>query len=276
MRTSCTQVDLQLGFAGGPSNSHTSWPTVTTKSTLGISVAVDSIFRMSLAWSRCLSPLPHSAARYSGLRDSHIRVFPNGVDRRLFFRHDKISARAALGLAHDVHIVAFVGRFVHGKGPDRVVAAIQGLPKTHAILIGEGPNTPVGDQILFQGVVEHQRLPLYLSASDVFVLPTTGEGSCNAILEALACGLPVVSSVGDFNDEILSPDVSIRVDPLDVGEIRAAITALLLDERRRVRMGENSLERARRFSIDTRARGIVDWMQARVGVVDRQSVGPTA
>jgi glycosyltransferase involved in cell wall biosynthesis len=196
-----------------------------------------------------------------------IAVFPNGTDPRLFFPRDRKEARTRLGLSETARLVAFVGRFDEGKGPNRVMAAIEGLDDTFALLMGEGPMAVDGERIAFKGVVKRNMLPWYLSAADLFVLPTTGEGSCNAILEAMACGLPVVSSRGAFNDDILNADVSIRVDPMDVGQIRGAIAALLSDGARRQHMSDCCQEWSRHFSIEERAEGIAKWIGQRLSAV---------
>lgn len=202
-----------------------------------------------------------------GIDADKIAVFPNGTDPRLFFPRDRTEARNRLGLSATAKIVAFVGRFDEGKGPDRVMAAVEGLEDAYALLMGEGPIVIQGKRVAFKGVVGRDLLPWYLSAADVFVLPTTGEGSCNAILEAMACGLPIVSSVGAFNDDILNPKVSVRVDPMDVGQIREAIDTLLRDDARRRRMSEECREWSRRFSIEERARNIVQFIGERLSTV---------
>ncbi len=197
--------------------------------------------------------------------DSKVEVFPNGVDRALFFPRDRAEARRRLNLPEGLPLVAFVGHFIPRKGPDRVLSALEGLPSVKALMIGEGPMVLRSECIAFQGVVEHDQLPWYLSAANVFVLPTTGEGSCNAVLEAMACGLPVVTANASFHDNILNSDVAIRIDPLNISEIRQAMDALLADPMRREFMGERCAEWSARFSIEKRAARIAAWMADLMG-----------
>jgi glycosyltransferase involved in cell wall biosynthesis len=173
-----------------------------------------------------------------------------------------------LGFPQDARIAAFVGHFIERKGPQRALEAVERLDNAQIMLLGAGPTRLGSPRICFEGVVEHDVLPEYLSAADVFVLPTLQEGCCNAILEAMACGLPIVSSVGDFNDDILNDEVSIRVDPLDVDAISAAIKTVLDDESLRMRMSAKCLVHSEKFSVDNRARGILQWIS---GPVDRHT-----
>ena len=80
------------------------------------------------------------------------------------------------------------------------------------------------------GTVPHEKVYMYLNASDVFVLPTLAEGLCNAILEALACGVPVISSDLPFNYDVLDDSCSILVNPKNKDEIYSAILRLKEDE----------------------------------------------
>ena len=95
-------------------------------------------------------------------------------------------------------------------------------------------------------------------------MPTQKEGCCNAIVEALAMGLPVISSDGAFNDGILDDKNSIRLNPNDVDEIAAAIKKLKDDKDLRNRMSEYSLSRHKEYSIEGRAKKILDFIKSRI------------
>jgi teichuronic acid biosynthesis glycosyltransferase TuaC len=127
--------------------------------------------------------------------------------------------------------------------------------------LGTGPNPPEGESVLVNRSVEHGEVPEWLSAADVFVLPSTWEGSCNAILEAMACGLPVIAADGAFNDEILNEEVSIRVDPMDVGAIRRAVAHMRDSESLRVAMGAAALVWSSRFDTAIRAKAMLEFME---------------
>lgn len=173
------------------------------------------------------------------------RVFPNAVNSKLFHLMDKTLAREKLGCSVSDFIVAYCGRFNHRKGVSRVSDAIKVLGDNNVKSIfiggladnyGKEPDCP---NIIFKGRLSHDRIPLYLNAADVFVLPTLAEGCPNSVIEAMACGLPIISSDLPFNYDILDDTNSILIDPMDVTEIAEAIRRMKSDEefRRRLRMG---------------------------------------
>lgn len=191
----------------------------------------------------------------------HIREFPNGIDNLLFYPRDKKEMRLKYNLPSDKIIVAFTGQFIERKGPNRLLQAIQGIKDIGVIFIGKGPIHLEGDPILFKGVLHHEQVPEFLSTADMFVLPTLAEGSCNAIIEAMGCGLPIISSNGKFNDDILNDEVSIRVDPMNVEEIRKAIIYLYENKKKRILMGEKAHCHSSNFNIENRAKNILDWIK---------------
>jgi glycosyltransferase involved in cell wall biosynthesis len=190
-----------------------------------------------------------------------IRVIPNGVDLSIFYPRDKRQARQALGLPLNKFIAIFVGGFDDRKGVLRLLEAVSGLDdKVGLVLLGDGPLQPDSASILYKGKVHHQQVVNWLSASDVFVLPTLAEGSNNSILEALACGLPVISSDGEFNNDILNNSVSLRIDSQNISAIRASICKLRDDCGLRETMSKNAVVWARKFDINLRSKRMLEWM----------------
>lgn len=195
-----------------------------------------------------------------------ISVFPNSIDHKLFYCRDKKEMRKKYGLPEDAFIIAFVGRFVDIKGPNRLSQAIKkiGPEKVKSIFIGDGEVKPTCEGILIQGPQSHDKIPELLSAADVFVLPTLAEGCCNAIIEAMACGLPVVSSKMPFNDDILDDTCSIRINPNDINEIAEAIELLLTDCKFRVNLAEGAIKKAQKLNIRNRAKNITEFMDSKI------------
>ena len=195
-----------------------------------------------------------------------IGVFPNSINKNLFYPRDKNEMRKKYGFPENAFIAAFVGRFVGIKGPDRLSKAIEkvGTDRVKSIFIGSGEVKPSCGGILLQGPQPHENMPELLSAADVFVLPTLAEGCCNAIIEAMACGLPVISSDRDFNDDILDSTCSIRIDPNNIDDIAEAIELLLNDSGLRSKLAEGASEKAKQLDIETRARNIINFMESKI------------
>ena len=142
-------------------------------------------------------------------------IAPNSIDADMFYVRNKEDCRAKFGAKNDDFIVAFVGGFIERKGFGLLQRVLSRHPEWKCILIGMGdiPVNLSSDQVVFSGRVSHDLIPEYLCAADVFVLPTLAEGCCNAIIEAMGCGLPIISSDRDFNNDIIDDTCSIRINP---------------------------------------------------------------
>ena len=127
--------------------------------------------------------------------------------------------------------------------------------------MGSGELKPDCNNILFCGKISNDEVAKYLNAADVFVLPTNGEGCCNAIVEALACGLPVISSDLPFNDDVLDETNSIRVDVNGINQIENAINKLKTDKSLLNGLREGAARSAEKFDINVRAENIIRFME---------------
>ena len=210
-----------------------------------------------MANSSCLARL---VERDLGVCRERIGIFPNGLDHQLFFPRDRQLMRREHGLPDELFLVACAAKQDWLKGPIRVGQAIDGLSGVGGVFLGSGTHPPKSPNIVFNQPVTPEGVPELLSAADIFVLPTAWEGCCNAILEAMACGLPIISSEGEFNDDILNPQVAVRVDPMNVGAIRQAIVSLRDDSARRCSMGLAARQWSQRFEIGRRTRAVLDFM----------------
>jgi teichuronic acid biosynthesis glycosyltransferase TuaC len=198
-----------------------------------------------------------------------ILVEPNGVDLGRMHPVDRTAMRNKFSISTDGFVAAFVGSNDERKGPQRLVAAASGIPGVSCILAGSGTDTIKSACIEKCGVVLHEVIPELLACADIFVLPTIAEGSCNSVIEAMACGLPIVTSNGRYMDDIVDEEVAIRVDPTDVRAIREAILKLKNDPERRQRMTEACLFKAKTLDINERAKRVTEWMKR---IVARHSV----
>lgn len=204
--------------------------------------------------------------------EEKIGLFPNGVDLTMFYPRDRIWSRKILNINNEDFIISFIGKFSKEKGIDILLRAANNLEKVKVILIGAGKIDYDNQNIIFKGTLPHDMIPIYLSASDIFVFPTLCEGSSNSLLEALACGLPVISSKGDFNDDILNDDVSIRIDPTNVNEIQEAILYLKNNPQVRRTMSENALRWIKSFDVKKRAYNILNWMNDLISIQQQNKI----
>ena len=207
------------------------------------------------------SVIKQSLIDHLKISEEKIAVFPNGVDLSRFFPRERFAMRKKYGFPNDKFIIVFVGHFDERKGPHRLLSAVSGMDNIGLVFIGAGKIPLIGKNILFKGALEHEKVPEMLSAADIFVLPTLAEGSCNAIIEAMACGLPLVTSINEFNDDIIDGNVAIRIDPKDVNEIRDAIVELSNNRNLRNKMSSCALEKAKQFDISLRAEKIMQWLE---------------
>jgi glycosyltransferase involved in cell wall biosynthesis len=146
-----------------------------------------------------------------GAPPGKVTVLRNGVDTALFRPMDRAAVRAALGV--DGPTLISVGHLIPRKGHDRIVAALPDLPGFRLLIVGEGgeraaleqraASLGVADRVRLVGAVPHADLPRYYSAADALVLASSREGWANVLLEAMACGTPVLASNIPGNPEVV-------------------------------------------------------------------------
>lgn len=165
-------------------------------------------------------------ALHLGADPARALVVGNGVDISKFQPYPKDQARAKLGIAPHARVLISVGGLVERKGFHRVIPLLPDLLKSYPELVylivggasAEGNNRAelekmvadlgVGAHVRFLGPKPHEDLAEVLSAADVFVLATRAEGWANVFLEAMACGLPVVTTdVGGNREVVCRPEL---------------------------------------------------------------------
>jgi glycosyltransferase involved in cell wall biosynthesis len=176
--------------------------------------------------------------RELGAAPERIHVLRNGVDLAIFRPVDRAAARGELGLSGPV--LVSVGHLIERKGHDLVVEALAMLPGCTLLVVGEGPQRTalsrlavrlgVADRVRFLGEIAHERLPAIYGAADLLVLASSREGWPNVVLEAMACGTPVIASqVEGVPEMITSRDAGLILPERSAAAIAAAVEALLAD-----------------------------------------------
>lgn len=194
--------------------------------------------------------------------DIPVLIAPNAIDTSLFYKRDKLECRKKLGMPENKFIVGFVGSFTERKGDKRLLKAVEELDDVYLAYAGKGNESPQGEKVLFCKALSHDDIPIFLNAIDVFCLPTLNEGSCNAIVEAAACQVPIISSDLPFNDDLLNATNSIRIDPMSIEQIKKSIKNLYDDSQKRNTLAVNVFEDAKRFTIERRAQGILEFIKS--------------
>jgi glycosyltransferase involved in cell wall biosynthesis len=190
-----------------------------------------------------------------GVAEDRVSIIPNGVDAGRF-SPPRDGEREP--------VILYVGSFIERKGIRYLLSAapdlLRILPGYRIELIGEGPQEPqlremvrlsgVSDRVVFRGFLSQDEVRDAMQRARIFVLPSLEEGLGVVLLEALACGTPVVASdVGGIPD-IVTRDVGALVPPADPSCLRDAIVRIL-----------RSPELWAEFSTNARARVVMsfDW-----------------
>lgn len=192
---------------------------------------------------------------------ANILLVPNAADANIFYPRDKGEMRKKYQIPENRKIVIFVGGFSSNKGYQRVLLAIKDLNEVYGIFLGKGEIKNDYGKVLFKGLVKHFQVAEMLSCADVFVLPTQDEGSSNAIVEAMACGLPIISSDIPAIREQCNPSFSILVGPNDVEQIKNAIASIIYDNYKLHAMRENAIDHSKKYTLKARAKKISDFLE---------------
>ena len=164
-----------------------------------------------------------------GMDARKISLHYTGLDRDRFRPLDHSGLRAALGqslglaLPENQPLFTSVGALIERKGQDLAIKALASIPDAQLLLVGKGPDEQhlrnlardlgLAERVHFLGSVDHDLLPVILSASNAMVLPSASEGLANAWVEALACGTPlVINDAGGARELVTSPDAGLIVE----------------------------------------------------------------
>ncbi len=211
--------------------------------------------------------------RHYGDAAKSIIVIPNGVDLEIFTPANRLLYREQIrqkhGISDDTPLLRFVGGDWERKGVRYVIEALSLLPHTDVklFIVGSGDKEFYGQlaeqrqvrrRILF--ITDHINICEYYAASDIFVFPTIYEPFGLVIVEAMASGLPAITSrsagAADFmTDEV---DCLLLSDPTDTNDLAAKIGLLLTNVELRKAMGKRARRTAEKLSWDSVAEKTIE------------------
>ena len=204
--------------------------------------------------------------RHDGFDGKKIKRIPNFIDFNIFspVPESKKTLMKNNMRFENIRVVTFSGRFVRRKGIKILLEAwktvMDKFTDAQLILLGDGPLLPkmkrttedlgMNSLVNFRGHVHS--VTDFLHITDIFVLPSLQEGMPNSLLEAMACGLPVIASrIGGVVDVIEDGKNGILFEPGDVSGLAYAMIRLLNDNELRKTLGVEARKRIEEgFSID--------------------------
>lgn len=204
------------------------------------------------------------------LQHGTVEMAPNGVDLDTY-------APPAQPRADGVFRILFVGRLVAQKGARFILEALPHLlaehgPDVEMVIVGSGSeeealrklahDLDIQDHVRFAGWVGRDEMPACYQQADVFVLPSFEEGMPNVVLEAMASGLPIVTTDIYGNRELVKDGVNGYLLPVGDSEaIRVALSRLMADTALRSRMGRAARQMSLAFGWDNTARAYLDLIR---------------
>lgn len=165
----------------------------------------------------------------------NICVMRNGVDLELFREQDRAQARKHYRVSR--FTLLSVGNLIELKGHHLIIEAMQSLPDCELLIAGEGDLEPelqkriaelgLDNRVRLLGLIPHDKLQQLYSAADCLVLASRSEGWANVLLEAMACGTPVIATRVGGNPEVVGgPGAGLLIDQRTPEAITGAVKNL--------------------------------------------------
>jgi glycosyltransferase involved in cell wall biosynthesis len=194
-------------------------------------------------------------------------VIYNGVDEEFFHPMDKERCREKLSLPKNKAIILSIRRLVYKNGLNTLIEVASYLVREHHnllfILVGTGPDRgfienrikelKLSNNVKLAGFAPDEQLPYYYNAADCFVIPSSsGEGLPMVLLEAMACGLPVISTISGGTAEIIKESVNgFLAPPRDSEALAKAILKIISNRTASIAIGrENRRTIEKKFTWD--------------------------
>ncbi|MEQ1854683.1 MAG: glycosyltransferase family 4 protein, partial [Chthoniobacteraceae bacterium] len=191
--------------------------------------------------------------RHFGTASEHVHVIHTGVPASVADPGARGEARKELGISEGELMVFFAGSGWARKGLRYAIEAVNALKIPAALVVagkGESRGLPASKRVKFLGPLAQTRMRRMFAAADVFVLPTLYDPFSNACLEALAAGLPVITTSANGFAEIIERGVEGEV--VEPGDSKAITVALekWSDPKRRDDIRARLIENAKKHSVE--------------------------
>jgi glycosyltransferase involved in cell wall biosynthesis len=190
----------------------------------------------------------------------HVTELPLGLDIQTFTPGES-SVRSTLGWASHHCVVGYVGRLMHLKGVDLLAAAFhaiaQDIPDVRLLIVGHGAEERhmrtvlaqelVRDLVHIEPGIDHEQLPMWYRAMDLMVMPSRYETNSNALLEAMACGIPFLASDVGGNRKLSETGAGWLFETESIPSLSACLRHIIENSAELKARGEIGLRAARNY-----------------------------
>jgi glycosyltransferase involved in cell wall biosynthesis len=185
--------------------------------------------------------MKRTAVETFGATPAKVHTITNGFNTDVFYPRPQQQMREQLCVPADSRLIVYVGRFVAAKGIKELIAAFRALaaddPKLRLVMVGQGVmgeeltslirHAGVLDRVILPGGQPPQGVAEWICAADLLCLPSWSEGYPNVVVEALACGRPVVATDVGGVSEIVNDSCAVLVAPRDIESLRSGLQRAL-------------------------------------------------
>lgn len=212
--------------------------------------------------------MAHSLLHYLGDKNQPWEIISNGINLKEFRPTEVADFHVRFNLPTDKVRVLFVGRLFPEKSIHTLIEAAPHIinvhPDTHIMIVGGGHLRPrleklgeslgVREHITFLGLVSEEDKILAYNASDIFVLPSLAELEGMVVLEAMACGKPIVIANSPVSaSKYFVNENGLLFEPQSPIDLAEKILTIIKDPRLREKMGQKSLENSQNYDIEKSA-----------------------
>jgi glycosyltransferase involved in cell wall biosynthesis len=191
-------------------------------------------------------------------------VIENGIDLSLYQRPSQPVRKSTLAIPDEAVVVAYAGRLSAEKNVSKLLDEFgmgqSSFPTLHLLLIGTGPQAGLlqkqvrklglVDNVHFTGSVDYELVPNLLAAADIFATASVSEVHPLAVIEAAACGLPVVAYNSPGILETIEDGVSGMLTSQARGYLASAFVILAMSSKRRHYLGDGARKSSNRYDMN--------------------------